>query len=247
MFIHSFLSVLLLTFYITTSLNGICPGNGQSILQTADLNNDSELPGLGDTLTDNKNICNGRLWRNLYYNIKGDAFFLSPEFLSGSVTFNGREFHNLTLKYDIYNDEIILWVNPQTIINLNKEMVDRFTLNYQNRTYDIVNLGDDSTSVVKGLVNVYYDGTATLLVKYKKLINILAVDRKYDLFYEIHRIYVKKDRKIYLVSRRKDLYNILEDKSAEVKAYIRANKLSVVRRDPESFIPVLRYYDSLKR
>ena len=125
-------------------------------------------------------------------------------------------------------------------------MVDRFALNYQNRTYNIINMGDDSASVVKGLVNVYYDGPTTLLVKYKKMIDKLAVDKRYDLFYQIHRIYIKKGDIIYLVSRKKDLFKIVEDRIAEVKNFIKTNKLVVIRRDPDSFIPVLKYYDSLK-
>lgn len=244
-------NVLLLVFIVaSSSATGHCQigsGNELSVLPDRNINYDSELkPGLQDTTKEKLALYNGRLWRNEYYKIKGDAYFLSAEYLSGSVTFNGKVFPYQRLKYDIYNDEIILWIDLHTTIILNKEMVDRFTLNYENRTYNIVNMGDDSTSVVKGLVNVYYDGPTSLLVKYRKMIDKLAVDKRYDLFYQTHRIYVKKGDRIYHVSRKKDLFKIVEDKIAEVKSFVKMNKLVIMRRNPESFIPVLKYYDSLK-
>jgi hypothetical protein len=126
-------------------------------------------------------------------------------------------------------------------------MVDSVSIHYQNRSYKIVNMGEDSTSIVKGLVNVYYDGPTTLLVKYKKMIDLLAVEKKYDLFYQTHRLYIRKEDTIYLVSGKRDFLKILEDKIVEVKAFIKKNKLIIVRKVPESFIPVLKYYDSLKQ
>jgi|WetSurSiteA1Bulk_404760.scaffolds.fasta_scaffold85100_2 hypothetical protein len=238
MFIYKCLSLILFTFSTVTCIKGFGSDNVQSACSVLSVK---------DTLKENLNLYNGRLWINAYYKIKGDPFFLSGEFLSGSVTFNGIKYPAQKLKYEIYNDEIILRVNPVTIIILNKEMVDSVSLNYQNKTYKVIKLGDDSTNVVKGLVNVLYEGPTTLLVKFKKVIDLLAVDKRYDLFYQIHKIYVEKDNKIFLVSGKKDLLKILEDKAPEIKNYIKANKLVVIRKDPESLIPVLRYYDSLKK
>jgi hypothetical protein len=238
MHLYNFLAVFLFTFSTTTCLSGI--GSDGNISDNSELN-------VKDTLKENLALYNGRLWINTYYKIKGDPYFLSGEFLSGSVTFNGKVFPDQHLRYDIFNDEIILWVNQVTTIILNKEMVDSVILNYHDKSYKVVNLGDDSTSLIKGLVNVYYDGTTPLFVKYKKMIDPLAVDKRYDIFYQTHRIYIKKDNKIYLISGKRDLFKILEDKIPEVKSFIKTNKLVVMRKDPESLIPVLHYYDSLTK
>jgi hypothetical protein len=237
MFISKCLAVLLFYSSTATSILGIDIDYNKSVNSTLNLK---------DTVKDNLNLYNGRIWINSYYKIKGDPFFLSPEFLSGSVTFNGKLYPDLNFKYDIYNDEIILRINPVTIITLNKEMVDSVAINYLNKTYKVVNMGDDSTGMVKGLVNVYYDGSTTLFVKFKKMIDPLAVEKRYDIFYQSHRIYIKKDDMIFLVSGKRDLLKILEDKVVEVKNFIKMNRLVVIRKDPESFVPVLRYYDSLK-
>ena len=77
-------------------------------------------------------LYNGRAWRNLYYKIKGDQFLFSPEFLPGSVTIEGKTFSNLQLKYDIYNDELIIITDNGIILQLNKEMIDLFSMIFDN-------------------------------------------------------------------------------------------------------------------
>ena len=68
------------------------------------------LPGVevtrlpGDTI-DVQKLYNGRAWKNLYYKIKGDQFLFTTDFIPGSVTIDNKEFRNIRLKYDIYNDD----------------------------------------------------------------------------------------------------------------------------------------------
>jgi hypothetical protein len=44
-----------------------------------------------------------------------------------------------------------------------------------------------------------------------------------------------------------DIYRILENESDKIREYIKENKLKVTRKVPESFVPVIRYYDSLRK
>ena len=127
-------------------------------------------------------LLNGRIWRNQYSKVTGDQFFLTDKYIKGSVIFNGRTFKNLDLKYDIYNDELILSIESYPVIIMNKEMVDSFNLILGNRTYNIINTGTDTLNVLKGYVNVLYKGPSALYVKYIKKIQPLADDGKYDLF-----------------------------------------------------------------
>lgn len=188
---------------------------------------------------------NGKLWRNLYLGIKGNPYFMTGDFLNGDITFNGKVFSDRIFKYDTYNDEIVLWINTSTTIILNKEMVSEFNINYLGQKYHIINLGEDTTSIISGFVNVYYDGPTPLYVKYRKEIEILAVDNRYDLFIDLHRTYIKKDGQILQVSGKGELLKILSERKEQLKQYIKANKLRVTKKEPRSFIPVLEYYDKL--
>jgi hypothetical protein len=209
------------------------------------------MPKIGsqDTPLEKQLIYNGKIWHNLYPRVKGDPFFLSGDFLTGNVFFNGREFQNMKIKYDICNDEVILYINPLTIITLNKEMIKEFTIEYQNRLHHILNMGNDSASLLNGFVNVLYDGPTALFVKYIKKVDIQSLNRLNDEFYQRHRIYIRKDGEIVYVSGRRELFKLLEDRKTEIRNYIKGDRLNlnVIRKDPDSFIPVLQFYDSQNR
>ncbi len=192
-------------------------------------------------------IMNGKLWRNLYLGVKGNPYFLTGEYITGDITFNGRIFRDRIFRYDVFNDEIVLWVNSTTTIILNKEMVNEFELNYLGEKHHVINLGEDSTRTLNGYVNLYYDGPTSLYVKYRKEIEILAVDNRYDLFIQFHRIYIRKDDQIVQVSGKGELLKKLYDRKAEMKNFIKQNKLRVTKKEPRSFIPVLEYYDTLRQ
>ena len=164
-----------------------------------------------DPAKGNQILYKGKEWHNLYASIKGDQFLFSRDYLPASVTVNGKTFNNIDLGYDIYNDEIITPANQGIILQLNKEMIDSFSVLFQLRKYDFINMREDSLSGIKGYVNSLYKGKSALVVKYKKEIDLLAVDDKYDLFFQTYRVYILKDGIAYQVSGKNDLLKVFED------------------------------------
>jgi hypothetical protein len=197
--------------------------------------------------SDKNILLNGRIWWNQYTRVTGDQFFLGNIFFKGSVTYNGRKFDNLDLKYDIYNDELILSIESYPVIIMNKEMVDSFNLVLGNRIFHIINAGSDTSNVLRGYVNVLYGGRSSLFVKYTKKIQPLGDDGKYDLFVQKHLIYLRKGTEIVPVEGKRYLLNLLEDKKKEIRDYIKSSRIKVMKKDPYSFIPVLKYYDSIMK
>ncbi len=234
---NNFLYIFLLTIFTGFALNSV-PANGQSL--PVDLSK-------RDTLRENQILYNGKMWRNPYTMMKGDQFLFSQEYLYGSLTINGNFYKNILLNYDIYNDEILTPKNKGSIVQLNKEMVDSFTLVFGGETYRFVNTQEDSLPVIKGFVNVLYRGKSALYVKYKKEIESLAVDDKYDLFYQTYRIYFLNEGKVHQISNKSDLLKILKTDKIRIKEFMKKNRLRVSKKEAESFIPVIRYYDSISR
>ena len=232
---HIFLVTFFLDFF---SLSGraVCPFDYESIRYDYTKQ---------DTLQGNQILYNGRMWRNLYHRIKEDQFLFSTEFLPGSVTIGGKTFKDLILRYDIYNDEIMTPSLQGTILQLNKEMVDSFTIVFLNKTYHFINVQIDSLRGFNGYVNILYKGKTALYVKYKKEIELLAVERKYDMFYQKHRIYLVKDGIVNLVTGRKDFFNLLGEYKLQIRSFIRKNKLKVTKKEPETLIPVVKFYNGL--
>lgn len=201
--------------------------------------------GNQDTV-DNQMLYNGRAWRNLYPKVIGDQFLFTKEFMPGTVTIDGKQFPGMPIKYDIYNDEILTINNRGIIIQLNKEMIDQFSFNFNNIVYRFRRLIPDSVNLLTGYVDVLYDGKVSLFVKHKKEILLLAVEHNYDMFEESHRVYLGKDGKLFIISSKSDLLNTLSDNKKQIKSFIKSKRLMVTKKDPRSFIPVVEYYESLQ-
>jgi len=226
----------LITFLLLTVLLSIIPEK----VFACDTLNQQNNP---DKLT----LLNGRIWRNPYTRVTGDQFFLENIFFSGSVIFNGKRFDNLDLKYDIHNDELILSIESYPVIMLNKEMVDSFSLVLGSRIFRFINAGNDTPDVLKGYVNVLYDGPSALYVKYSKMIQPLGDDGINDQFYQRHQAYLRKGAEIIPVEGKRNLLNLLEDKKSEIRDYTKKNRIRILKQDPYTYIRVIEYYDNLMK
>lgn len=198
-----------------------------------------------DTFRENQILYNGRIWRNINYMVENDQFLFTATFLPGSLAINGKTFVNRSIKYDIYNDEILTPIEAGKILQLNKEMVDSFSVSFQNRTYHFVRLPENSPEGLKGYVHVLYKGETALYIKYVKKIDRPSVEHKRDKFYQINRVYFVKDTKAHLINNKKDLLGVLKGNKVQIRDFVRMNRLRISKTKPESFIPVIRYCDSI--
>ena len=144
-------------------------------------------------------------------------------------------------------DEIITPTNHGFILQLNKEMVDSFSITFQSKAYRFKNIQKDSLTGVNGYVNVLYNGKSSLYVKFKKEIALLAVDKKFDLFVQTHRIYLLKNGILYRLNRKGAMLKIFREVKPLIKEFIKENKIQVSKNEPDSFVPVVRYYDSISK
>ena len=192
-------------------------------------------------------LYNGRAWRNLHYKIQGDQFLFNSGFIPGSVTMRGRTFEGQSVRYDCYDDELLLLTGKGIILQLNKELIDGFTLEYDKRIFRFRNFKNDSDRSLTGFVNVLSEGAASLYVKYSKEVLILAVENKFDLFTDNIRIYLEKDGIITRVSNKGDLLRLLGDRKQQVRDYIKSNRIRFSKKDPETIRPVIEYYNSLQQ
>jgi hypothetical protein len=232
-----FLSIFLFAIFNGSGLYAVIPGLSEPL---------SVNITQQDTLRENQILYNGKMWRNLYYFVKGDQFLFTKDFLRGSLSINGKSYKNISISYDIYNDEIMTPTNHGSIIQLNKEMVDSFTIVFENKIYKFINTQEDSLTGIKGYVNVLYKGESALFVKYRKEIQLLAVEDKYDKFFQTHRIYLLKGGIVHQMTSKGGLFKVLNEDKAQIRDFMKKNKLKVSKKVPDSFIEVIRYYDSLR-
>lgn len=201
-------------------------------------------PGIQDTL-DKQLLFNGRVWRNLFYKVRGNQFLFSDSFIPGTIAINGKTFPDCSIWYDILNDELLTKAGQNIIIQLNKEMVEGFTFNYNFKTWRFLKFQKDSLNDLTGYVNLLYQGNVSLYVKYRKVILMLAVDNKYDEFEQTQKMYLMKDGKIYPVGNQNDVIALYSSYKQQIKNYIRINKVKISRKSSESFVPLIEYCDKL--
>ncbi len=198
-----------------------------------------------DSLLNAQILYNGRIWRNLNYLVIGDPYFLSNAFLTGSLTISGKTFSPLRLKYNLFEDEIHIPTPSGEILQLNKEMADSFSLSFESKIYRFAAIPEDSVEGLKGYVQVLYRGKIDLYVKFTKKIKRSDFENRPDKYYQINRIFCVQNKRAYLISGKSDVFNLSKEKKSRVKDYMRKNKLHVSKKDPESFIPVIRYLDTI--
>jgi hypothetical protein len=225
--------LFLLTVTVTTAtLNGAAsdsvPGNDQ------------------DTVYSRQLLYNGRVWENRYQKILSHEFFLTRNPVSGSVTINRKAFYGILLRYDLYNDELLLLDSPDTYLQLNKEAVSDFVMEIDGKQYIFENFDSKKPGGLNGYGQVIWHGDTWLIKKHKKEIKYRAVDNIYDSFTESQSVWLVTEERAWPLSGRKDLYRALSDRSAEVKRFVRDSGIRFRIKEPESVIPVLKFYDSLR-
>lgn len=198
-----------------------------------------------DTIKDDQTLYTGRLWIKKYHDIDGDEFLFTGDYLNGSISIGGKIYQNIPLKYDIYNDEIISLNNRNLIIQLNKERIDSFSLKFRDKLQKFRRISADTVRGFNGFVNVLYSGSCSYCVKYKKNIEPLAVDGKYDKFFETRKMFLLQGGNVTKFAGRSELFRLMGEKKQEVRNYIKKNKLQISKNQPESFIPVIAFYDNL--
>jgi hypothetical protein len=194
-------------------------------------------------------LYNGRVWRNLYTDTDDHQFFINSDFIWGSVTIDGYTFDSVSLRFDIYSDELLILKDDGTVVQLNREMIDSFSLIFIDREYSFKNFENDAQGQLTGYCNVLYNGSIKMYVKYMKEILSTSITRGPPKFNQINKIFVIKDGRVYRTDSRKDLLDLFTDEDDKIllKKYIRNNQIRISRSNPESFRQVIEYYEAAKK
>ena len=229
---------LFLIFLLSSSVNfgfkGIPSGfTGQNLIAKKDS-------------LENQILYNGRVWKNQFGITDGDQFFLSSDFLTGSLSVDSNNFDRIRIKYDLANDELLLLRNDGTILLLNKEMINSFRLSYEDNIFKFVNFANSSSGNLDGYCHLMYDGKIKVYAKYVKELIPTTITNGLPRFSQINKVYILKDGKIHRADNRRELLNLFAEgeEQSMLKKYMRSNQIIISRNDPDSFIRVIEYYET---
>ena len=154
---------------------------------------------------DNTSIYNGNEYREEFRTLDNNyPYFDSPDFITGTIEYNGELYFNISIKYNLYNQEVIAKLKSknasETVIKLYNSRIGSFVIN--NRKF--LNISPSNNGISGFFEEVFIDTQHKLLIKHKKF--------KKDL-YRNEQMYVEyvTAKKEFLILKN-DTYNILDSK-----------------------------------
>lgn len=171
-------------------------------------------------------------------------YFLSDDWIDGSIVYSGEQFDGIPLMYDLSSDKLIAEHFTGAAIELITAKVSAFSIGDHNfRKYQ--KNDDVKQSIPEGFYEVLYDGKVKILKRrvktYTEIINMNEIMREFE---EKTHYYVVKNNAFYSIGSRGALMNILSEKKRELRKFSRDNRLGV-RKDDTVFIKLAAYYDTL--
>lgn len=192
-------------------------------------------------------LYNGIVHESYPYQIKGHAYYISPELAVGSITYDELAYANVPLLYDLYKDQVIVrHYNGFSVIGLVSEKVDSFSLH----NHHFIRLKADSihgSVIATGFYDQVYKGNVSMLVKRWKIINEITKDQVEKEFASRNNYYIVKGSTYYPIKKYKDLSAIFKDKAKEIKQHLKKSGIKFRKERENAILEATVYYDSLTR
>jgi len=198
-----------------------------------------------------------RTYDGRYEGVRGHPYFLE-EWTPGNVLLeNEREYRNVKLKYNVYQDQLIGLQHDKFAIMLPKDQVRAFTMLKQDssQTANFVkarHLEVDLSKVPpEQYVQVLYEGKLKLYAVNRKLLDeadyrgAYNTGRRYDLFGELDAVFYLSGPwgTSKLKRRNKKVLKAFKMHTKILKDYVELEELDLRQR--EDLIQLLQYYESL--
>jgi len=176
-------------------------------------------------------------------NIDIHPYFNENKWLAGSLVFNGVNYKFSSLKYDIENDKLILllinnYENTSNCIALDENFIQDFTLSNTSFRY-YSNLNTESGKKLKaGYYEIVYDGKLKFLVRKEKTKGLAEYKVSTSMF-------LLKDGKSISINSLGKIASILNDRTDEIKKFVKDNSLKLSNSDYISVFKILQFYENL--
>ncbi len=216
------------------------------------LSNDSlsQSPGLSypvrlyfNSIGENAHLYTGYEYPTPDKTIRGTPYFPCHP---ADMTYDGIYYQKVPILYDIVKDLVVIdRLGQNFTISLISEKLDEFS--FEN--HDFIRLSSDSVHEVElqtGFYDRVYNGTTIVLVKRKKTVQeVLEYSVTSKIFKEEDIYYVVTGGSFNIVNNKTSVLKLFKSKKADIKSYIRKNKLNFKLDFEKTLIATSAYYDQL--
>jgi len=172
------------------------------------------------TIRNQSQLYNGSDFK-VYQSLQDEhPYLFSDDWITGSVQYDGNLYEDVSIQYDIQNDEVIIeYYNGIRSIKLTKPKVQYFTLEHNK----FVLIQDPQIAV--GFYQVLYEGPTKVYAKHSKTLQETISDREIQhSFTEKTKYYIHTKGSYHLVSSKGSVLNVFKDKKKELNQFANKNK-----------------------
>jgi hypothetical protein len=197
-------------------------------------------------LGENTHIYTGYEYVTPDRNIKGSPYFLADGPIPATIFYDDSYYQNIPVLFDIVLDELVINRLGQNFkISLVSDKLTSFTL----RNHEFVRIFRDSANGIE-LPSGYYDrvyaGKTIVLVKRKRRLQETFIYNTIAYEYKDENIfYVIAAGQIVQVDSKSSVMDLFKSKKAEIKSFLRKNKLNFKSDFEKTLVATSAYYDQL--
>ena len=198
-------------------------------------------------------LINGKYYKPKHFSAQGHPYFLSENWLKGTLFVKGIEYNNIPIKYNIEDDILIINVIFQNRVSknilLHNSFVDSVEINSpaMNITSTFHNTSNFSNENSIGYAEIVYKGRLSAYYKHtREFIDEINYYNKYGR-------YLNPKRKLFLfnvdnfqaITTKKGILNYFPAHKKEVKLFIRKNKIRFSKITVDQIVNLIRFCEQL--
>jgi hypothetical protein len=200
-----------------------------------------------NTMKENLRLYNGNEYLFSGHNTKGFPYFKSADILNGSVYYDNNLYDNVSMYYDLVNDELI--INDYTQNFPIKLITDKIKYFIIDGNKFINSNNDDSFPIAstKGFYEELYRNKTIAFAKKQKVVTVRTSTEGSDFSYkEFDYYFVYYNNNIYKVTNEKSLLNVFKKRKTELRKFINTRKINFKKNFEEALVSTTQYFDNLE-
>jgi len=173
-------------------------------------------------------------------------YFISNDWIEGSIVYDNELNENVAMMYDIRYDKVVIdHFSSRNKIELVSKKVSTFNL--QGHTFVVLKPDSANTQIQEGFYDQLYKGNLSVYARrtkqYEERIeaNVLIPS-----FTEKNKYFLLKDGKYFPVNSKATALDALSDKRKMLKQYVSKSRIRYKKEKEKWLVMLAGYYDTLK-
>jgi hypothetical protein len=195
----------------------------------------------------NLNLYNGSEYMFSGHNINGFAYFKSPKMLKGSVYYDGNLYNDVSMYYDLVNDElIILNYTKNYPIKLVTDKVAYFTIDGCRFINGSLNSNTPFFETAGFYQELYSNKTSVFAKKEKQLKLSAKAEDNTASYVEYDEYFIYSNNKVFPVVNERSVLNAFQTTKGELKKFIRDSKIDFKKNFEDAVIKTAEHFDQIE-